>query len=97
MCQAELKVGHLKKPYVITVQTFQMAILLLFEKRDSISCKEIRETLQLNREQFQRYAVSLIDSKLLFCDTDVSALYCDILIVFLISYYNNRNYHRTVH
>lgn len=64
--------GHLKKPYVITVQTFQMAILLLFEKRDEITCKEIRETLQLNREQFHRYAVSLIDSKLLYCDSEVS-------------------------
>ncbi|XP_066149057.1 cullin-2 isoform X1 [Euwallacea fornicatus] len=70
LCQAELKLGHLKKPYVVTVQTFQMAILLLFEKTDQLSCKEIRETLQLNSEQFKRHATSLVDSKLLLADTE---------------------------
>lgn len=65
LCQAELKIGHLKKPYVVTVQTFQMAILLLFENADALTCKEIRDTLQLNSEQFHRHAISLVDSKLL--------------------------------
>lgn len=59
---------------MVTVQTFQMAILLLFEKTDQLSCKEIRETLQLNSEQFKRHAISLIDSKLLLADTEVN---CD--------------------
>lgn len=72
LCQAELKLGYLKKPYVVTVQTFQMAILLLFENSNALTGKEIRETLQLNPEQFQRHAVSLIDSKLLLADTEVS-------------------------
>lgn len=70
LCQAELKLGYLKRPYVVTVQTFQMAVLLLFEKTDQLSCKEIRETLQLNSEQFKRHAISLIDSKLLLADTE---------------------------
>ncbi|ENN72501.1 hypothetical protein HUJ04_001100 [Dendroctonus ponderosae] len=70
LCQAELKLGYLKKPYVVTVQTFQMAILLLFEKTDQLSCKEIRETLQLNSEQFKRHAVSLVDSKLLLANAE---------------------------
>ncbi|CAH1163956.1 unnamed protein product [Phaedon cochleariae] len=70
LCQAELKLGYLKKPYVVTVQTFQMAILLLFENTNSLTCKEIRETLQLNHEQFHRHTVSLIDSKLLLADSE---------------------------
>ncbi|XP_018574636.1 cullin-2 isoform X2 [Anoplophora glabripennis] len=70
LCQAELKLGYLKKPYVMTVQTFQMAILLLFENSNALTSKEIRETLQLNPEQFQRHAVSLIDSKLLLADSE---------------------------
>ncbi|XP_050305798.1 cullin-2 [Anthonomus grandis grandis] len=70
LCQAELKLGYLKKPYVVTVQTFQMAILLLFEKVDVLSCKEIRETLQLNADQFKRHAISLVESKLLLTDTE---------------------------
>ncbi|XP_060534428.1 cullin-2 [Cylas formicarius] len=70
LCQAELKLGYLKKPYVVTVQTFQMAILLLFENANVLSCKEIRESLQLNSDQFKRHAVSLVESKLLLSDTD---------------------------
>lgn len=72
LCQAELRLGHLKKSYIVTVQTFQMAILLLFENTDSLTCREIRETLQLNADQFQRHAISLVDSKLLLADTEVS-------------------------
>nr|XP_023030430.1 cullin-2 [Leptinotarsa decemlineata] len=70
LCQAELKLGHLKKSYVVTVQTFQMAILLLFENTDSLTCKDIKETLQLNNEHFHRHIVSLIDSKLLLADSE---------------------------
>lgn len=71
LCLAELKIGYLKRPYVVTVQTFQMAILLLFETVDSLTCKEIRDTLQLNSEQFQRHAISLVESKILLTDTEV--------------------------
>lgn len=72
LCQAELRIGYLKKSYVVTVQTFQMAILLLFENTNALTCKEIRETLQLNAEHFQRHAISLVESKLLLSDTEVS-------------------------
>lgn len=69
LCQAELRLGHLKKSYIVTVQTFQMAILLLFEKTDALTYREIRETLQLNEDQFHRHVISLVDSKLLLADT----------------------------
>lgn len=68
---AELKLSYLKKPYQITMQTFQMAILLLFEKTDSLTCKEVQETLQLNSEQFGKHLASLIESKILLADTEV--------------------------
>jgi len=70
LCQAELKLSYLKKPYQITMQTFQMAILLLFEKTDSLTCKEVQETLQLNSEQFGKHLTSLIESKILLADTE---------------------------
>ncbi|XP_072383725.1 cullin-2 [Diabrotica undecimpunctata] len=70
LCQAELKLNHLKKSYMVTVQTFQMAMLLLFENTNALTCKDIRETLQLNNEQFNRHVVSLIDSKLLLADSE---------------------------
>lgn len=68
---AELKLSYLKKPYQITMQTFQMAILLLFEKTDSLTCKEVQESLQLNSEQFGKHLTSLIESKILLADTEV--------------------------
>lgn len=47
------------------MQTYQMAMLLLFETCDSLTCKEIQTTLQLNTETFQKHMLSLIESKLL--------------------------------
>lgn len=56
------------------MQTFQMAILLLFEDRDTIKYTEIHEMLQLNNDQFQKHINSLIECKLLLLDGDVSKL-----------------------
>jgi cullin 2 len=53
------------------MQTFQMAILLLFEKTDSLTCKEVQDSLQLNSEQFSKHLTSLIESKILLADTEV--------------------------
>ena len=53
------------------MQTFQMAVLLLFEDTDSLSCEEVQKTLQLNSEQFTKHITSLIDCKLLLASSDV--------------------------
>lgn len=70
LCQGELKLGYLKKSYIVTMQTYQMAILLLFECVDMMVCKEIQETLQLNTDTFQKHMQSLIESKLLLASTE---------------------------
>uniref|UniRef100_U5EWS4 Cullin-2 n=1 Tax=Corethrella appendiculata TaxID=1370023 RepID=U5EWS4_9DIPT len=70
LCHGELKITFLKKPYIITMQTYQMAILLLFESCDSLTCKEIQETLQLNADTFQKHMQSLIESKLLLASLE---------------------------
>ncbi|XP_014262650.1 cullin-2 [Cimex lectularius] len=70
LCQGELKLGYLKKPYIVTMQVFQMAILLLFENSDSFTCEEIQSTLQLNSDQFNKHITSLIDCKLLLCSSE---------------------------
>lgn len=67
----------------MTVQTFQMALLLLFETTDELSCKELRDTLQLSAEQFQKHAASLVDCKLLLSDTEVTLLELVQCIYFL--------------
>jgi cullin 2 len=62
---------------MVTMQTFQMAIMLLFEDRDTIKYTEIHELLQLNNDQFQKHINSLIECKLLLLDGDVSKLIND--------------------
>lgn len=65
MCHGELKLSHLKKSYIVTMQTYQMAIILLFETCDTLSCREIQNTLQLNDETYQKHMQPMIESKLL--------------------------------
>lgn len=69
LCQSELKISYLKKSYIITLQSCQLAILLLFETCDTMSCKEIRDSLKLSDDLFQKNLVSLLDSKLLLANT----------------------------
>ncbi|XP_063706724.1 cullin-2 [Culicoides brevitarsis] len=70
LCHSELKLSYLKKSYIITMQTYQMAMLLLFENCDSLTCKEIRDSLQLNMETFHKHIQSLIESKLLLVNSE---------------------------
>jgi len=70
MCHGELKLSHLKKSYIVTMQTYQMAIILLFESCDSLSCREIQNTLQLNDETFQKHMQPMIESKLLSASSE---------------------------
>ena len=48
-----------------------MALLLLFEKSDSLNFKELHATTKMSEEQFPRYVQSLIDAKLLTSNTEV--------------------------
>lgn len=49
-----------------------MAILLLFENCDTMLCKDIQDTLQLNNDTFQKHMQSLIESKLLLASSEVN-------------------------
>lgn len=72
LCAGELKVSLAKKSYLITMQTYQMAMLLLFENCDTMSCKDVREVLHLSNDNFQKHLQSLIDSKLLNLNSEVN-------------------------
>jgi len=56
---------YLKKVYFITMQTFQLAILLQFETTDQLTLKELGEATQLNEDQLGRHVTSLVDCKLI--------------------------------
>lgn len=59
---------------MITMQTYQMAILLLFEDHDTFKYSEIHELLQLSHDQFQKHINSLVECKLLLIENDVCYL-----------------------
>ncbi|XP_055540901.1 cullin-2 [Wyeomyia smithii] len=71
LCHGELKIAFVNRNYIVTMQTYQMAILLLFENTDSLQYKEIQDSLQLNQDMFQKHIGSLVESKLLIIDTEV--------------------------
>lgn len=83
LCHGELKVSLAKKSYLITMQTYQMAMLLLFESCDTLTCKDIKDVLQLNNENFQKHLQSLVDSKLLTLDTEVRS--CHTLCSYILT------------
>lgn len=70
LCQGELKLSYLRKTYIVTMQTYQMAIMLLFEKVNSLTVSEILNTLQINVEQFPKHIISLLECKLLIANTE---------------------------
>lgn len=84
LCHGELKISYLKKSYIVTMQTYQMAILLLFETVDSMTYKEIQDTLKLSNDVFQKHMQSLIESKLLIASSEVNvSIKCVHFIIFL--------------
>lgn len=89
LCQGELKLNYLKKPYLVTMPTYQMALLLLFEHCDSVSCKEAATLLRLSHDQLAKHAVSLLDCKLLKKSTE-GELEKDSLLTLNFEYYNKR-------
>lgn len=57
---------------MVTMQTFQMAIMMAFENHDTLKYTDIQESLQLSIEQYQKHINSLIECKLLLINEDVS-------------------------
>ncbi|KYN14400.1 Cullin-2 [Trachymyrmex cornetzi] len=89
LSQGELKFNYLKKPYLVTVQTYQMALLLLFEHCDTIPCKEAAASLRLSHDQLMKHAASLVDCKILTKSND-GELEEDTILTLNFSYSNKR-------
>ena len=62
---AELKLNYLKKPYIVTMGSFQMAVLLLFNMSESVTYKEILTHTQLHERDLVKQVQSLVDAKLI--------------------------------
>ncbi|KAF7995688.1 hypothetical protein HCN44_006795 [Aphidius gifuensis] len=95
LCQGELKFNYLKKSYLVTVQTYQMALLLLFEQCDKLPCRDAAVSLRLAPDQLVKHAASLVDCKILKRndnddDNAAGELDEDTVLVLNFDYYNKR-------
>ncbi|XP_033639756.1 cullin-2-like [Asterias rubens] len=64
LCTGELKLNYLKKSYIVTATTFQMAVLLQFNSQSCLRYNELLESTQLSEKELQRTIQSLVDVKL---------------------------------
>merc|ERR1712241_63860 len=56
--------GYLPKTYIVNMTTFQMALLLMFEKSDHLKLSELEAGTKMASDHFPRHVQSLLDSKL---------------------------------
>ncbi|XP_076327537.1 cullin-2-like isoform X2 [Tachypleus tridentatus] len=89
LCNAEVKLCYLKKPYIVTMGTYQMGLLLLYESADTLSYKELQENTRLNDEQLVKHLQSLADAKLLIT-TDEAPINGESVLTLNKSYSNKR-------
>ncbi|XP_032821523.1 cullin-2 [Petromyzon marinus] len=64
LCTGEMKMNYLPKPYVATVTTYQMGVLLAFNGAEQVTYRELEYSTQLNERELVKTIRSLIDVKL---------------------------------
>ncbi|XP_062517542.1 cullin-2-like [Corticium candelabrum] len=64
LCNGELRLNYLKKPYTVTVTSYQMGVLLMFNHIESCSFSEMSAHTQLSEKEMKRTLQSLVDVKL---------------------------------
>ncbi|KAJ1522611.1 hypothetical protein ONE63_001789 [Megalurothrips usitatus] len=90
LCQGDLKLGYLKKPYIITMQTFQMSIMLLFEDTDTMTCNDVEQALKLSQDVVLKHIASLIDCKLLLSEVPSENITPESVLKLNMDYSNKR-------
>eukprot|EP00033_Pygsuia_biforma_P004349 GCRY01004767.1.p1 GENE.GCRY01004767.1~~GCRY01004767.1.p1 ORF type:complete len:750 (+),score=223.43 GCRY01004767.1:204-2453(+) len=67
--KADVKLKYLSRPYEVSVTTYQMAVLLLFNETTEMTVENINENVKLSEKELMRTCQSLVDAKL-FTATD---------------------------
>lgn len=65
LCNADIRLTYLKKPYSVTMGTFQMACLLGFNQASTLTIRELQEFSQLPEKELVKQVQSLLEAKLL--------------------------------
>lgn len=61
--------SQLDRPYLVTMSTYQMAILLLFNDHQQLTLNEIEGQTKIEMKELEKQLAILIENKLLLCDT----------------------------
>jgi hypothetical protein len=67
--KAEIRISHLDRPYFVTMGTYQMAILLIFNEHKKLTLNEIEEATKIHIRELEKQILSLIEHKFLLSDT----------------------------
>lgn len=70
-CEGDLRLGYLKKPYVVNVSTFHMGIMLCFNNSAMQSVRELVEFTKMTERDLLKHIQILIDTKILLANNDV--------------------------
>ncbi|XP_064456504.1 cullin-2-like [Ornithodoros turicata] len=70
LCQADVRLCYLRKPYLVSLGTYQMALLLPFEVTDTLSARDLQESTRLSEDQLFKQLQSLLDARLLNCSQE---------------------------
>jgi cullin 1 len=73
LCKGDVKANYCKAaktPYVFQVSTFQMAILLLFNEKDTVSYNDMRDATSLNEESLDPSLAIFVKAKVLTVSPD---------------------------
>lgn len=60
--------SYADRSYFVTMGTYQMAILVLFNEHDRLTINEIEETTKLTGKELEKQLITLIDNKILLGD-----------------------------
>ena len=75
LCKGDVKANYCKgakTPYIFQVSTFQIAILLLFNEKDTLSYSDIRDATSLNEESLDPSLAIFVKAKVLTVSPDSS-------------------------
>lgn len=62
---AELKLNYLKRPYFVTMGTFHMAIMLLFNQSEKLPFREILMNTEMPEKELMKQLQGLLETKMI--------------------------------
>ncbi|PVD30741.1 hypothetical protein C0Q70_10016 [Pomacea canaliculata] len=71
-CTGELKFNHLKKPYFVTMGSYNMAIMLQFNQAESLTLQDISAATQLPEKELIRQMQALVEAKIIFTEGEMT-------------------------